>query len=65
MPSRVVVGVAYGINYNGSYSGMAKEDYIDKASDGAGNGLWSGNVWNTSIVENGLYYVSENGMSLT
>jgi len=44
---------------------MAKEDYIDKASDGAGNGLWSGNVWNTSIVENGLYYVSENGMSLT
>ena len=65
MPSRIVLGVAYGINYDGSYSGMPKEDYIDKMNDSAPNGLWCGNVWGNTIGENGLYYVTENGMSLT
>lgn len=65
MPSRIVLGVAYGINYDGSYSGMPKEDYIDKMNDSASNGLWCGNVWGNTIGENGLYYVTENGMSLT
>lgn len=65
MPSRIVLGVAYGINYDGSNSGMPKEDYIDKMNESATNGLWCGNVWGNTIGENGLYYVTENGMSLT
>ena len=44
---------------------MPKEDYIDKMNDSAPNGLWCGNVWGNTIGENGLYYVTENGMSLT
>ena len=65
MPSSIVLGVAYGINYDGSYSGMPKEDYIDKTNDSAPNGLWCGNIWGNTIGKNGLYYVTENGMSLT
>ena len=65
MPSSIVLGVAYGINYDGSYSGMPKEDYIDKINDSAPNGLWCGNIWGNTIGVNGLYYVTENGMSLT
>lgn len=65
-PTSVVLGFAYGINYDGSYVGMKKEDYIDKKSDGAGDGLWAGNIWSTTnLTENGLYRITENGMSLT
>lgn len=66
VPQRITFGVAYGINYDGGYTGMKRDDYIDKSSDGASNGLWHGSVWGTtSISANGLYYVGANGMSLT
>ena len=78
VPEKIALGVIYGTNYDGKVdvekgdmknfvevSAMPKENYVDKKSEGASNGLWDGSgVWgNTVTSSNELYYVTANGLA--